>query len=183
MPGGPSAGHSSPRRSVKLCIVRFVRVLPALFALIFPLFVWFPLLDAAPKKSSAPPGRRAPAKKSASSKSASKSAKGKPAAASNRKKSRARRRVARSTGQRQPEPGRIKEIQSALASRGYDVEPNGVWDARSIAALKQFQEANNISNFTGKGKLDSLTLIALGLGPNPGAQPPQPNPNPEGQQP
>lgn len=91
--------------------------------------------------------------------------------------------MAKSTGQRQPEPDRIREIQSALASRGYDVEPSGVWDARSIAAVKQFQEANNISNFTGKGKLDSLTLIALGLGPNHGAQSAQPKPNTEGQQP
>jgi hypothetical protein len=67
--------------------------------------------------------------------------------------------------QRTPEPERIREIQQALASRGYNVEPNGQWDQRSMEALKKFQEDQNITNFSGRGKLDSLTLIALGLGP------------------
>jgi hypothetical protein len=163
--------------------VRFVRILPALLSLILPVFVSLPFLEGAQKKSSASTKKKAPAKKSASTKTAPKSAKKGTVKASSKKKSRSRRRVAKSTGQRQPEPDRIKEIQSALASRGYDVAPTGVWDARSIAAVKQFQEANNINNFTGKGKLDSLTLIALGLGPNHGAQAAQPKPNPEGQQP
>lgn len=162
--------------------MRFVRILPALLALFLPVFVSLPFLQGAQKKSSAST-KKAPAKKSASTKTASKSAKKSPVKASSKKKSKSRRRVAKSTGQRQPEPARIKEIQSALASRGYDVAPTGVWDARSIAAVKQFQEANNISNFTGKGKLDSLTLIALGLGPNHGAQSQTPKPNTEGQQP
>ncbi|MBA3972608.1 MAG: hypothetical protein C0504_00150 [Candidatus Solibacter sp.] len=162
--------------------MRFVRILPVLFALILPLLVSLPLLVGAQKKSSAST-KKAPAKKSASTKTALKSAKSKSATASSKKKAKSRRRVARSTGQRQPEPDRIKEIQSALASRGYDVAPSGVWDSRSIAALKQFQQANQINNFTGKGKLDSLTLIALGLGPNHGAQAQTPKPNTEGQQP
>lgn len=38
-------------------------------------------------------------------------------------------------------------------------------DASTVAALKKFQEDKNINNLTGRGKLDSLTLIALGLGP------------------
>jgi hypothetical protein len=70
-----------------------------------------------------------------------------------------------------------------LASRGYDVEPSGVWDKRSVAALTRFQDDNEIRNLTGKGKLDSLTLIALGLGPERGPQAAQPKTNPEGKQP
>ena len=32
-------------------------------------------------------------------------------------------------------------------------------------ALKKFQTAQKIDNLSGKGRLDSMTLIALGLGP------------------
>lgn len=87
-----------------------------------------------------------------------------------------RKRAARQKprGQQQPEPQRIREIQQALAGRGYAVEPTGVWDAATIEALKRFQDDNNIRNLTGKGKLDPLTLIALGLGP------PQSRPAPSG---
>jgi peptidoglycan hydrolase-like protein with peptidoglycan-binding domain len=152
-------------------------------ALFLPVLVSLPFLQGAQKKSAASTKKKAPAKEAASSKAATRSAKSKSATASRSGKSKSRRRVAQSTGQRLPEPDRIKEIQSALASRGYDVSPTGVWDSRSIAAVKQFQEANNINNFTGKGKLDSLTLIALGLGPNHGAQAQEPKPNTEGQQP
>jgi hypothetical protein len=34
-----------------------------------------------------------------------------------------------------------------------------------VEALKRFQTEQKIENLSGKGKLDSLTLIALGLGP------------------
>ncbi len=67
--------------------------------------------------------------------------------------------------QRQPDEQRIREIQSALTAKGYPVETNGVWGPESVEALKKFQEDQNINNLSGKGKLDSLTLIALGLGP------------------
>ncbi|MGQ9917785.1 MAG: peptidoglycan-binding domain-containing protein [Bryobacteraceae bacterium] len=70
-----------------------------------------------------------------------------------------------SLGQQQPEPERIRQIQQALAERGYEVEATGVWDAATVEALKRFQEDRNIRNLTGRGKLDPLTLIALGLGP------------------
>ncbi len=69
-------------------------------------------------------------------------------------------------GQQQPAPERIREIQRALAERGYAVEPTGVWDAATVEALKKFQEDHDIRNLTGRGKLDPLTLIALGLGPS-----------------
>ncbi|MCX7604748.1 MAG: peptidoglycan-binding protein [Bryobacteraceae bacterium] len=74
--------------------------------------------------------------------------------------------AARPRGQQQPEPARIREIQQALAARGYAVEPTGVWDAATVEALKKFQEDHNITNLSGRGKLDPLTLIALGLGPS-----------------
>ena len=63
-----------------------------------------------------------------------------------------------------PTPERYKEIQDALAAKGY-LEPeaaNGTWGPTSVDALKRFQAAQNIEV---TGKLNSLSLIALGLGP------------------
>jgi peptidoglycan hydrolase-like protein with peptidoglycan-binding domain len=76
--------------------------------------------------------------------------------------------------QRTPTAERYKEIQEALASKGYlqSGGPNGVWDNSSVEALKKFQEDQNLEP---SGKLDSLSLIALGLGPK-HDQPPSPNP-------
>jgi N-acetyl-anhydromuramyl-L-alanine amidase AmpD len=67
--------------------------------------------------------------------------------------------------QQQPEPERIREIQQALSDHGYPLEVSGAWDASTVEALKKFQTDQNIENLSGKGKLDSMTLIALGLGP------------------
>jgi peptidoglycan hydrolase-like protein with peptidoglycan-binding domain len=66
--------------------------------------------------------------------------------------------------QRSPSPERYKEIQSALASKGY-LQPDtvsGVWDTSSTSALKKFQQDQNLEP---SGKIDSLSIIALGLGP------------------
>ena len=55
------------------------------------------------------------------------------------------------------------EIQQALADKGYYEGPvNGTWNADSLDALKRFQREQNLSP---NGKLDALTIIALGLGP------------------
>jgi peptidoglycan hydrolase-like protein with peptidoglycan-binding domain len=63
----------------------------------------------------------------------------------------------------QPSPDRLKEIQQALASRGYfRGEPDGTWGPASIDALKRFQHDQNLVE---DGKIGSLSLIALGLGP------------------
>jgi hypothetical protein len=63
-----------------------------------------------------------------------------------------------------PTPERYKEIQQALAGKGYlKSEPNGVWDAQSIDALRQFQTDRKLSV---TGRISSASLIALGLGPN-----------------
>lgn len=61
-----------------------------------------------------------------------------------------------------PTSDRYKEIQSALANKGYLNQPaNGVWDSQSTEALRHFQHDQNLEP---TGKLNSLSLIALGLG-------------------
>jgi peptidoglycan hydrolase-like protein with peptidoglycan-binding domain len=72
------------------------------------------------------------------------------------------KRVTRSY-QQAPTPERYKEIQQALASKGYyQGEANGTWGTDSVEALKRFQAEQNL---TPDGKIGSLSLIALGLGP------------------
>ena len=66
-------------------------------------------------------------------------------------------------GQNEPTPDRYREIQQALIERGYlQGGASGKWDAGSMDALRRFQEDQNLE---ASGKLDSLSLIALGLGP------------------
>jgi peptidoglycan hydrolase-like protein with peptidoglycan-binding domain len=63
----------------------------------------------------------------------------------------------------QPSPERYKEIQQALATKGYfAAEPDGNWGPGSIDALKRFQHDQNLAE---DGKIGALSLIALGLGP------------------
>ncbi len=63
----------------------------------------------------------------------------------------------------QPTPERYKEIQQALASKGYfTAEPDGTWGPASVDALKRFQRDQKLVE---DGKIGSLSLIALGLGP------------------
>ncbi|HEX4277059.1 MAG TPA: peptidoglycan-binding domain-containing protein [Bryobacteraceae bacterium] len=65
-----------------------------------------------------------------------------------------------------PTPERYKEIQQALADKGYlKSEPNGVWDTESTDALRQFQTDKNLSP---TGKISAASLIDLGLGPKTG---------------
>jgi phage tail tape-measure protein len=69
----------------------------------------------------------------------------------------------RSYTPQQPSPERYQQIQQALVEKGYyKGEPNGQWSADSAEALKRFQSDQNL---TSDGKLNSLSLIALGLGP------------------
>jgi peptidoglycan hydrolase-like protein with peptidoglycan-binding domain len=68
------------------------------------------------------------------------------------------------TRQTEPTPDRYKEIQEALAQKGYlHAEPTGKWDEASSEALRRFQQDQSLEP---NGKLNSLSLIALGLGPN-----------------
>jgi peptidoglycan hydrolase-like protein with peptidoglycan-binding domain len=63
----------------------------------------------------------------------------------------------------QPSQERYKEIQQALATRGYfHTEPDGNWGPASVDALKRFQHDQKLVE---DGKIGSLSLIALGLGP------------------
>jgi len=72
----------------------------------------------------------------------------------------------------QPAPERYKEIQQALASKGYlSGEPSGAWNQDSADAMRRFQQDQNIN---ASGKIDSLSLIALGLGPKRGPTPAAP---------
>jgi len=71
------------------------------------------------------------------------------------------RTVARSY-QQAPSADRYREIQQALASKGYfHGEPNGEWGPESGDALKRFQTDQSLMP---DGKINSLSLIALGLG-------------------
>jgi hypothetical protein len=68
-----------------------------------------------------------------------------------------------------PTPERYRDIQSALAEKGYlKTEPNGVWDNDSVDAMKRFQEDKNLS---ATGKITASALIGLGLGPKIDADP------------
>jgi len=72
-----------------------------------------------------------------------------------------------------PTPERYKEIQEALAAKGYlnPDDASGAWNQASVDALKKFQAAQNIDS---NGKINSLSLIALGLGPRRETAPPKP---------
>ena len=63
-----------------------------------------------------------------------------------------------------PSRERYKQIQEALASKGFlaPAEATGQWTAASVDALKRFQTNQNLE---ATGKINSLSLIALGLGP------------------
>jgi len=63
-----------------------------------------------------------------------------------------------------PTQDRYKEIQDALVAKGYlsSEEANGTWGQSSADALKNFQAEQTLES---TGKINSLSLIALGLGP------------------
>jgi len=79
-----------------------------------------------------------------------------------------------------PTPERYKEIQGALVAKGYlkSEDANGTWNQASVDALKKFQSEQNLES---TGKINSLSLIALGLGPKHEA-PALPKPPDPGQQ-
>jgi peptidoglycan hydrolase-like protein with peptidoglycan-binding domain len=82
-----------------------------------------------------------------------------------RKKGRTRSAAITRRGARQlaPTADRYKEIQKALADRGYlKAEPNGVWDSNSQEAMRAFQSDQKLDP---SGKITAASLIDLGLGP------------------
>ena len=103
----------------------------------------------------------------AGAKAASSKAPGSKSAKSKKSKSKASKlqasKTKRRSNQQAPTNDRYKEIQQALAAKGYlHGDPNGEWGADSVNALKRFQADQNLSP---DGKLNSLSLIAMGLGP------------------
>jgi hypothetical protein len=86
------------------------------------------------------------------------------AAARRGKKGPPAKRVTWRNRQLAPTPQRYKEIQDALAAKGYlnPEDANGTWTQASADALKKFQAEQNLDS---TGKINSLSLIALGLGP------------------
>jgi hypothetical protein len=142
-----------------------------------------PVNKTAPKKASAPKAaakKTAPAPKTAASLKKPAAAPKKPAAAPVKKPvagkagGAAAKKGATAHGkapvkrgfvprQTVPTADRYKEIQGALAAKGYlKSEPNGVWGAESVDAMKRFQ-ADQKQDPT--GKLTAVSLIGLGLGP------------------
>ena len=121
-------------------------------------------------KAKAPPHATASktgiAKKSVAKSGGSKSAVSRPAASKAASKigTKSRKTVARRPPtQQQPSADRYKEIQQALADKGYLQGPiDGAWNPGSVEALKRFQKDQNLD---ADGKIGSLSLIALGLGP------------------
>ena len=126
-------------------------------------------------KSTAAKGKASATSKKTSSASARKTAPTKSASSSTRKgsttTSAARGKKASSVNrttwrnrQTSPSSDRYREIQGALATRGYlkEEDATGSWNQASTEALKKFQEEQNLD---ANGKINSLSLIALGLGP------------------
>lgn len=105
-------------------------------------------------------GSKAAPKKSSGGKSSGSKA-GKKATKSGKK---AAPRTTWRNRQTEPTPERYKEIQDALVAKGFlkPEDASGAWGANSADALKRFQAGQNIES---TGKIDSLSLIALGLGP------------------
>jgi hypothetical protein len=89
----------------------------------------------------------------------------------------ASRRNSRNSTPRQlaPTSDRYREIQDALASKGYLSSPGtGVWDQQSMDAMKRFQQDQKLEP---TGKLTARSLTALGLNgkqPESGADPATP---------
>lgn len=135
----------------------------------------------APAKKTTSTAKKTTAKKSASTKKPSSTKKSTASAkkstssskkrttSSRRSSSSRSRRTSSSSGQtwrsRQlaPAEDRYREIQQALISKGYlQGEATGKWGSDSVTALRHFQEDQSLEP---SGKINSLSLIALGLGP------------------
>lgn len=80
-------------------------------------------------------------------------------------------RVSQPPRQMAPSNERYREIQEALATKGYLAsQPNGTWDQNSQDAMRRFQADQKIDP---NGKLTSRSIIALGLGSSSAAPAPK----------
>jgi hypothetical protein len=81
-----------------------------------------------------------------------------------KRRHRSRKTSWKNKGQKGIQPARVTEIQQALIREKYLTgEANGVWDARTQAALVRYQSDNG---WQSKVVPDSRALIKLGLGPD-----------------
>jgi hypothetical protein len=138
------------------------------------------ILLAGNADATAPVKKKTVAKKKTATSTAKKTAstkKGSATASASGKKTPAKKTTWRNR-QTTPTPDRYREIQTALAAKGYlkPEEATGSWNTGSADALKKFQAQQNLES---SGKINSLSLIALGLGPHRDAtaapaKPPQP---------
>lgn len=170
----PSVPGACPPRSFRRLLRMILPLL--LLSLALGTFPGEGMLEAAPRKP-ASTKKRAPAKTTAKRTAARKAItakrvrSAKRTTASRRARSSTRRVAASRARQRQQTPtaDRYREIQQALQTAGFlDGEPSGRWDDASIAAMKRFQEQHAIPP---TGKINALSLIALGLGPKRGPAP------------
>jgi peptidoglycan hydrolase-like protein with peptidoglycan-binding domain len=128
------------------------------------------ILAVASVSTAATPVKKPARASAATVRPAAKTAVTKPAAGQAPVKSAARPRTytryrapARPASQQAPTPERYKEIQQAMADKGYfKGNVDGLWSQESVDSLKHFQADQNLP---AEGKLDSLSLIGLGLGP------------------
>jgi hypothetical protein len=120
-----------------------------------------PAVKKAPKKGGT---KRTAAKKPATGSNAAS------AARRGGKKAPAKRATTWRNRQIAPTPERYHEIQAALVTKGYlkSEDAGGAWNQTSVDALKMFQTEQNLES---TGKINSLSLIALGLGPRREAPP------------
>ena len=115
-----------------------------------------PLAEAKTKKEVSPPSTSA--KKSPAPSTKKRTTRG------TKSRSAKARVPKRPPGQRSPSADRYREIQQALATKGYlKSEPNGNWDKDSQDAMRRFQADQHLDE---SGKITSRSLMALGLGPN-----------------
>ncbi len=83
--------------------------------------------------------------------------------ASSRRGRRSRHVTLAPSYQTHPDPERYRQIQQALATRGYfKGDANGVWGDDSIDALRRFESDQKLAD--NDGKITALSLNALGLG-------------------
>lgn len=68
--------------------------------------------------------------------------------------------AASAAGETQLSSTQVQNLQESLRSQGYSVTVDGVWGANTQAALRQFQQANNLD---ASGSLDAQTRTALGI--------------------
>lgn len=130
-----------------------------------------PLAEEAAKKSTVKKptskvNKSSTSKKSAASNKQSPSKttpQGKRSPSGSRRGRSAARKKAAPRGQQRPTAERYREIEEALAARGYLLEePSGKWGPNAVEALRNFQADHDLSP---TGRLDALCLTQLGLGP------------------